>query len=139
MLDWIQSLVGALATIVIAIFLLLVSVASEILEWIVWLKLRRERPATQMRKTIELTSVVAGTASIVLFGLFLLEVSVANWVAWGAGWAIDLWIFVGMGVCWLALVVSPFCRSKLRLAGTLVGVLMAGFWWELWDAVQFAR
>ena len=53
--------------------------------------------------------------------------------------AINLWILVGMGVCWLAVVMAAFCRAKLRLPGIASGLLMAGFWWELWNAMQFAR
>jgi len=136
-LDWTDNLIGETATIAILVALLLLSIAAEIWEWIAWIRLRREHPASRLRRSFELTSPMAGTASIVLFALFL--TGIAQWIAGGTDWALDLWIFAGMGVCWLALVASPFCRGRVRIAGLIVGVLMAWFWWGVWDAVQFAR
>ena len=75
MLDFIQSLLGASAAVVIAIFLLLLTFASEVWEWVVWLNLRRKASAPQVLSGSELTSVVAGTVSIALLALYLLCVS----------------------------------------------------------------
>jgi hypothetical protein len=138
MLDWVENWAGETAFVVSAIFLLTLSAASDVWEWVVWLKLRRERSPSQVRRGIEFTSLVAGTASMVLFGFFLM--GVARWVAGGTDWTIDLWIsFVGMAVSGIALLASPFSRGKLRIAGIVVGVIMSAFWWEVWNLLGFAR
>jgi hypothetical protein len=138
MLDWIETWAGETAFVVFAIFLLALSAASDVWEWVVWLKLRRERSPSHVRRGIEFTSLVAGTASMVLFGFFLM--GVARWVAGGTDWTIDLWIsFVGMGVSGIALLASPFSRGKLRIAGIVIGVIMSAYWWEVWNLLGFAR
>ena len=95
MLDWIENWAGETAFIVFAILLLTLSAACDVWEWVVWLKLRRERSPSHVRRGIEFTSLVAGTASMVLFGFFLMGVE--RWVAGETDWTIDLWIsFVGI-------------------------------------------
>ena len=135
--DRIGSLIGDTATIVLLVFLLTLAAASEIWEWIVWVKLRRGRQLSQRARGIELTSLVAGTGSMMLFALFWF--GMAQWVSRGKNWAIDVWIFGGAGVCWLALLASAFCRGKLRVGGIISGFLMSWFWWVLWGGIEFAR
>jgi xanthine/uracil permease len=136
-LDWIGNLIGETTTFILLILLLTLGVASEIWEWIVWLKLRARRPPSQGHSAVEITSLVAGTSSMMLFALYL--VGMLRWLAMGKDWALDFWIFGGAGLCWLALAASMFCRGRIRIAGIVVGMLMGLFWWGLWSAVQFAR
>ncbi len=121
--------VSETAEFIVAISLFAVAIASEIWEWIAWLRLRRERPASRIGLGVGLISLVAGTASIVFYVLLLSS----------KGWAGSIWMFSGMGLCCLALVFSLFCRGKVRLAGIVVGVLMAAYWWGLWALVDSLR
>lgn len=137
MTDWLEKLIGETETIVIVISLLIVAILSETLEWVSWFNLRHTGSLTRLRRYLENTSLMAGTASIMLFGFFLtgfryLFANSPDWVA-------DVWIFGGMVVAGIGLIASPFCRSRLRLTGVTVGVLMSAFWFELWTLIQFAR
>ena len=137
-LDSIAEFMGDALTTVLLIFLPMLAVGLEIWEWVLWLKTRRrESPSSRLRKDAELTSLVAGTASMMLFALYLM--GMARWLSGGKDWAINVFILSGAGAGWLALVASGFCRAGIRIAGISAGVLMGWFWWVLWDAVGFAR
>ena len=136
-LDRISNLIGDTAAIVIIICLLILAVVSEIWEWIVWLKLKPERPLSAVRRAVQMTSLAGGMVSMMLFALSL--TGMVRWVTGGKDWAVNLWIFSGAGVCWLALAASAFCRGRVRIAGIIAGVLMSWFWWSLWGAVEFGR
>ena len=137
MTDWLEKLIGETASIVVVVSLLLLTLISETLEWVSWFKLRHLGSLPRVRRYVENTSLMAGTASIVLFGFFLtgFRYLFPN----GPDWVADVWIFGGMAVAGIGLIASPFCRSRLRLMGVAVGVLMSAFWFELWTLIQFAR
>jgi hypothetical protein len=106
MIQWIESSVGETTSIVFAIFLVIVATTSDVWEWVAWLKPSRKTTASRTRRGIELTSVMAGTVSMVLFALLFIEVLIVKWMPWKPEWPINTWIFVGDGVCWLALLAA---------------------------------
>jgi hypothetical protein len=136
MINWIENLFGETVGSVMAIFVVTVCIGSEAWEWIAWCKLRQQAPPSPMRRGIELTSLLAGTASLAIFALILS--TIVSLIS-RKEWALNLWIFAGMGACCLALMASPFCRGKVRVAGIVVGVLLADLWRELRQGVELAR
>ncbi len=136
MIDWVFWKFGRIASLG---FQLVVILASATWVWVAWRKLRREASAPQMHTRIEFTSVLAVTASVGLYAVFLLGIFVANLAPWGVSAHWDVWIFLGMGICGTALVLSLFCRSKLRLAGMIISALIAEFWWEVWRELESLR
>jgi hypothetical protein len=135
MLHWFYEWLGEAF---VAIPLFIISIVSEICEWIAWSKLRRGPPASPVRRRAELTSLGAGTASISL-GILILLIPAIPWVVRGAEWVIDLWIYIGMGVSGLVLLTSLFSRHWIRVSGIIVGVIMSALWWEMWELWLFAQ
>ncbi len=127
--------VSETAEFIVAISLFAVAIASEIWEWIAWLRLRREHSASGIGLGVGLISLVAGTASIVFYVLLAI---VVKWMG-NFWWTGNIWIFSGMRLCCLALVFALSCRGKVRLAGIVVGVLMAAVWWGIWSLVDPAK
>ena len=137
MTDWLEKMIGETASIVLVLLLLIVALLCETLEWVWWVKLHRSSSPSPMRKYVEKTSLAAGTASMFLFAF--LVVGFGPVFGKQPEWVANSWIFVGMTVAGIGLIASPFCRSRLRLTGTVVGVLMSAFWFEVWTLIQFAR
>ena len=135
MFQWLYEWLGEAF---VAIPLFIISIVSEIWEWIAWSKLRRETLTSPVRRGAELTSLGAGTSSISL-GILILLIPAIPWVVRGATWVIDLWIYIGMSVSGLVLLTSLFSRHWIRVPGIIVGMIMSALWWEIWESWLFAQ
>jgi hypothetical protein len=110
----------------------LLSSVSVIWSWRIWYRQMATAPtSSKVRGRIEFSGLVAGTVSALLYAAFVLAflfVSTHKETFSLIDTDRDCWIYAGLGMAGVALVLSSFGSGKARIAGMTMGTVMFLLW-----------